>query len=117
MCTDTYCASKCNPDSYAYEYTQCYTNGDGHGYSEYYAYCYGYIHADAQCYSNSYGYGHRETNAYGKAQRNSEATSHTAAAPLREPAWRFWGAHACRVLVSASRRNELSYRLAAGLIE
>ena len=52
---------------------------------EYYAYCYGYIHADAQCYSNSYsyGYGHRETNAYRKAQRNSEATSHTAASPLK----------------------------------
>ena len=68
-------------------YTQCYTNGYGHGYSEQYAYCYGYIHADAQCYNNSYsyGYGHRETNAHRKAQGNSKATSHTAAAPLRDP--------------------------------
>ena len=102
MCADTYCASKCNPDSYAYEYTQCYTNG----YSEHYGYgySYGYIDADAQRYGNSYshGYGHGETNAYRKAQRYSEATFHTAAAPLRELAWRLWGAHVSHVLVSAS---------------
>ena len=57
MFTDANCPSECNADSYAYEYTQCYTNG--------------------------YGHGHRETNANSKAQRNSEATSHTAAAPLK----------------------------------
>ena len=118
MFADANCASKCNADSYAYEYTQCYTNGYRHGYSEHYAYCYGYIHADAQCYSNSYsyGYGHRETNAYCEAQRNSEATSYTAAAPLREPGVAILGsARASRDLVSASRRNELSWRFAAGL--
>jgi hypothetical protein len=102
---------------YAHSCAYCYTNGYVHGYSEHYAYGYGYIHAYAECYSNSYSYGHRKTNAYRKAQRNSEATSHTAAAPLREPAWRFWGAHTCRVMLLAWRRNELSHRLAAGLIE
>ena len=90
MFTDANCPSKCNADSYAYEYTQCYTNG--YGYSEHYAYCYGYIHADAQYYSNSYpyGYSHRETNAYRKAQRNSEATSHTAATPPKGTVINYW---------------------------
>ena len=57
MFTDANCPSKCNADSYAYEYTQCYTNG------------YSYIHDDAQCYGNSYsyGYGHGEADTYRKA--------------------------------------------------
>ena len=67
-----------------------------------YSYSYGYSHDDSYCYTNSYSYGYGQTNAYCEAQRNTEATSHTAAAPLRELAWRFWGAHASRVLVSAS---------------
>ena len=130
MFADANCPSKCNADSYAYEYTQCYTNGYSHGYSEHYAYCYGYIHADAQCYSNSYSYGYGQTNAYREAQRNSEATSHTAAAPLRNVTNYGYGTKHLPALVSwrgdsgervaagwfrRPRRNDLSWRFVAGL--
>jgi hypothetical protein len=39
MCADANCASK-NADSYAYEYTQCYTNGYRYSLSDSYAYGY-----------------------------------------------------------------------------
>jgi hypothetical protein len=44
--TDANCLSQCNPDIYAYEYTQCYTDGYGHGYIHRYSehYTYGYRH-------------------------------------------------------------------------
>jgi hypothetical protein len=110
--TDANCLSQCNPDIYAYEYPQCYTDGYIHRYSEHYAYGYSYFNGNSHGNSYSYSYRYRhchghchchcQANAYRKTQRNAKATSHSVATPLREVAWRFWGAHASRVLVSAS---------------
>jgi hypothetical protein len=99
-------ASKCNANSYRYryaydyDYSHRYANSDRYGYRH--TECYGSSHDYTYCYplSDSYGYG--QTNTYRKAQRNAKATSYSATPPLRDVAWRFWGAHASRVLVSAS---------------
>ena len=93
MFTDAATTSKCNANGYRYSY--------GYGYFHRYGNSdrYGYRHTEC------YGYG--QTNTYPAASPNTETTSHTAAASLRELGWRFWGARASRVLVSASRRNEL----------
>ena len=117
---------------HSYAYTQRYTNGHSYGYSDGYS--------TPSSYSNSYSYALRPrrptATRYCTAQRNSEATCHcqanallrgrnltteattyTAATPLSELAWRFWGAHALACWFRRPRRNELSWRFVAGLIE
>jgi len=81
MFADANCPSKRNADIYVYEYTECYTNGYGHAYSDDYAY--GYCNGNSHCNSHSYRYGHCHgaANSYRKAQPNSETTSYSAGAP------------------------------------
>jgi hypothetical protein len=94
--------TNCNCDSLADSYpdTQRDTNSHLYGYSDDYGH--GYCHCHCNSYSYRYGHCHGETNAYREAQRNAETTSYSAVTPLRELAWRFWGAHVSHVLVSAS---------------
>ena len=57
------------------------------------------------------GDGYTQADAYCEATCDTETAADSAAKPLRELAWRFWGAHVSHVLVSASRRNNLSGRV------
>ena len=70
-----------NCDSLADSYpdTQRDTNSYSYGYSDDYGY--GYCHCNS--YSYRYGHCHGETNAYREAPRNAEATSYSAATPLK----------------------------------
>jgi hypothetical protein len=103
------CDSNSNCDSLTdgYPDTQRDTNSHSNGNSDDYG-C-GYCNSHSNSYSYRYGHcnGHGETNAYRKAQRNAKTTSHSAATPLRELAWRFWGAVAAATWFRRPRRNEL----------
>lgn len=92
MFADANCPSKRNANGYiysnTYDHAQRHRNSDKYGNS--YDYTYRYTLSD------SYGYG--QTNTYCAASPNTEATSHSAATPLKQPAlvsWRgdFWAAH------------------------
>jgi len=54
--------------------TNTYTDPNGN--------CYG--HGHAQCYTNSHSNGYGQTNTHCTAERNTEAATYTAAAPLRK---------------------------------
>ena len=115
---NTNCDSLADADSYAY--TQRDTNRHSYGYSD------GYCNYKFNCYShrnrnddsdrnrycnfhgNCYSDCHCQAKPYCKAPPNSEATSYSSATPLSKLAWRFWGAHAFRVLVSASTPKRTS---------
>jgi hypothetical protein len=105
--------------SHSYRVTQPYTDGYSDRYA--YRYCYSYFNCNSYCYR--YGHCHGQANADRAPAAHTETTTHTAAASLRvgDHSQRFEirvrVAHAPRVLVSASRRNELSWRFVAGFIE
>jgi len=109
--------------SHSYRVTQPYTDGYSDRYA--YRYCYSYFNCNSHCNSYCYRYGHchGQANADRAPAAHTETTTHTAAASLRvgdhsqRSEIRVRVAHASRVLVSASRRNELSWRFVTSLIE
>ena len=86
------------------------------------SYCYGdslnYAHGNTERYSHSHSYGYSYNHSYDDANcqtpTNTEVASYARAAAVGKRA-EFWVAHASRVLVSASRRNELSKHLRSSL--
>jgi hypothetical protein len=72
---DANCASNRNTDTYAYSNT--YDHAQRHPNSHKCGYSYDYTYR----YTNSYSYGYGQANPHRAAQRNTEATSHSAAAP------------------------------------
>jgi len=130
MFADANCLSKCNANrySYVYDHADRYTNSNHYSYrhTERYGYCY------TEHYGNSYdytyrhtlsdSYGYDQTNTYCAASPNTEATSHSAAASLRQPALVSWradsGERTCLTCWFRRRaETNLLCRLTAGLIE
>jgi hypothetical protein len=69
--TDANRPSKCNADIYAYDYTQCHTNGYDHAYSDDYAY--GNCNCNSHC--NSYSYRYTISDSYGYGQTNTDCAA------------------------------------------
>ena len=105
--------------SYAYEYAQCYTDGYGHAYSDDYAYGYCNCNSHGNSYSYRYGHCHCQANADWPPPADTEATTITSSqadavissrqrSEVRgcQRVGTSGGAHASRVLVSASTSKQ-----------
>jgi hypothetical protein len=107
------CASKCNADIYAYDYTQRHTNGHS----------YGYIYDHAECYDNRHSYSYCKTDAYRSAQRNTTVAPYAAAASGHVAVSRqnaalqranYLGSTGCQPVVAGNRADNICYDATRG---